>query len=103
MNLTTIIPRLLTAVAITGVTISVSFLPAKAENEVCPNQESIEIERKQLESIVSTAEEMKAKAPQLSNQANTQKVIATLDEEIINNQSRIDFLNQCESQANFES
>ena len=97
-DVTTIISRLLTATAITGLTISYGSLPAKAQDTVCPNLESIEIERKQLEEVVTSAEEMKAKAPKLSNQANAQRIIATLDEEITNNQSRIDFLNQCESQ-----
>lgn len=97
-TLTNNITQLLTAVAITGIAFSASNLPGKAQNEVCPNRESIEVERKQLEDIVATAEEMKAKAPKLSNQANAKKVVATLEEEIATNQARIDFLNQCESQ-----
>ncbi len=97
-DLTTILSRLLTAAAITGLTVSYGSLPAKAQDNVCPNRESIEIERKQLEEVVTNAQEMKAKAPKLSNQANAQRIIATLDEEITNNRSRIDFLNQCQSQ-----
>ncbi len=79
-NLNTIISQFLTAVSITGLTVLVSFFPAKAQNEVCPNQESIEVEKEQLEGVIYTTEEMKAKAPKLSNQANTKKVVTTLEE-----------------------
>lgn len=54
-DLTTFISRLLTATAITGLSMAAHSLPFKAQDNVGSNQKSIYIENSQLEEIVTTA------------------------------------------------
>lgn len=53
-DLTTFISRLLTATAITGLSMAAHSLPFTAEDNVGSNQKSINLEPKQLEEMVTT-------------------------------------------------